>query len=458
MTDFPLGVTAPKKVRLYRRGEPAYCFILQWWDPVAKATLSDRVDDDLVAAISRARQIEERLINFKSSAQWHRRRLTHLDLVAKFTSDLRLRADVGDIDWATAIRYETALRYYLSYCDQPATNRNYPYAAAINRAFRLAFTAFLAECTVTNNGRKHAVARPMKGQRFVLDTVRAMYEWAADPDRGGLIGAGFRNPFRRSSESRIILKGDPLAEPDITLPMALDLINACDALQLRLFVPLLLFGLRAAEPRYLFAEHVRESWIEVPCTPELNIRTKGRRDKRFPLLPELDRFWDLFRNGKKCGLIYERRAILHGNERAPMRGLSLADLIAEYQQRIEIDKDRSAVMRYHLRDQVLRQAGAITYDHIQGEFERLTHQLGWPAAATLKDLRHLFATTMNNAAMPEAYRRYLMGQAPGKAAVVAYTHLNELQRHYSEAVRREWAPLIETINRRVEQLLQMPTV
>lgn len=60
---------------------------------------------------------------------------------------------------------------------------------------------------------------------------------------------------------------------------------------------------------------------------------------------------------------------------------------------------------------------------------------------------------MNNAAMPESFRRYLMDQAPGRAAIVAYTHLHELKRHYAEAVRREWTPLVAAINRRVTELV-----
>jgi hypothetical protein len=59
---------------------------------------------------------------------------------------------------------------------------------------------------------------------------------------------------------------------------------------------------------------------------------------------------------------------------------------------------------------------------------------------------------MNNAAMPEAYRRFLMGQAPGKAAIVAYTHLSELARHYAEAVSREWMFVVEAILKRTHQL------
>ena len=58
--------------------------------------------------------------------------------------------------------------------------------------------------------RTQALARPMKGQRFVLDTVRAMYEWAADPERGRLLPEGFRNPFLRMAGARTLLKADTI--------------------------------------------------------------------------------------------------------------------------------------------------------------------------------------------------------------------------------------------------------
>lgn len=49
-------------------------------------------------------------------------------------------------------------------------------------------------------------------------------------------------------------------------------------------------------------------------------------------------------------------------------------------------------------------------------------------------------------------RRYLMGHSPGKAAILAYTHLDQLRRHYSAAIRQEWPELITAINERVETL------
>jgi hypothetical protein len=264
-----------------------------------------------------------------------------------------------------------------------------------------------------------------------------------------LLPEGFRNPFRRSSPTRSILHGDPLAAPDITLSMAIDLVAACDRFQLRLFLPILLFGLRASEPCYLFAEYLEGGWLRVPNNPDLGYRTKGRRDKRFPLLDDLGCLWEELRQGRCQGLLYERRSVAEGREQAPLRGVSLAEIVAEYRRRCTAQGSATASDRLHLRDAVLREAGGLTYDHVQGEFTALTRRLHWPAQATLKDLRHVFATAMNNAAMPESYRRYLMGQAPGRAAIVAYTHLHELKRHYAEAVHKEWPALLTAINRRV---------
>jgi hypothetical protein len=127
-------------------------------------------------------------------------------------------------------------------------------------------------------------------------------------------------------------------------------------------------------------------------------------------------------------------------------------LVEEYRRRCARSREVTALGRQRLRDGVLQDAGALTYDHIEGEFSKLARRLCWPATATVKDLRHLFATTMNNAAMPEGFRRYLMGQAPGRATIVAYTHLHQLLRHYKQAMHQEWPALMAAIQRRVVEL------
>jgi len=66
--------------------------------------------------------------------------------------------------------------------------------------------------------------------------------------------------------------------------------------------------------------------------------------------------------------------------------------------------------------------------------------------ATLKDFRHLFNTSMQNAGMPEFYRRYLLGQSPGRSALVNYTHLNDLRNQYERAVNTAYRPLLITLD------------
>ena len=448
ITEFPAGVSPPRHVRLYWRRDH---FVLQWWDRTAKTNLSDRVDGDLVEAIMRARQIEERLDSC-ADAGLGRRRLGHRELVEAFVADLRRRADAGDISPRSVRRYATALAHYLAFAEQPAVARATPYATGADRNFQLAFAAFLAERQVAPNGRLRARARPMRGQAFVEDAVRAMFAWATDPDRGHLMPAGFRNPFLMHARNRRLPTGDPLGEPDITMTMATQFLEACDAYQLTLFAPFVVFGLRASEPCFVFAEHLEDGWLRVPCLPELGYETKGRRDKRFPLVGCLAELYGGRIAAGRQGVLFHRRSVAEGRERPPLLGASLAEVIGEYQARCALAGGTDANRREHLRDDVLREAGAIRYDHVEGEFAPLAARLEWPATATLKDFRHLFATFIENAGVPEHYRRYLMGHAPARAAIASYTHLNRLREQFESALGREWPELLETIERRARAL------
>ena len=289
-TAFPVGILAPHKVRIYSRRAH---FILNWWDPGEKRSLSERIDGDLLAALARARAIDEQLAATGATGASHRARISHADLVARFLADLARRAAAGEIVPATVGRYRTALGHYLAFAESPEIARTVPSATRVDRQFRLGLNAFLATRIVNGNGRGTA-GRPMRSANFVILATRAMYEWAADPDRGRLLPDGFRSPFRTAAGRMPVFKGDPLAKPDISVDMAADLVRACDDYQARLFVPLILFGLRAAEPRFAFSVDLADGWLAVPCRPGLLLATKGKRDKRFPLLPELDAFWQSF--------------------------------------------------------------------------------------------------------------------------------------------------------------------
>ena len=66
VTDFPAGIVPPRRVRIYRRNGH---HLLRWWDPAARRNLAERVDGDLVTAIVRARQVEERITHFRAGGQ-----------------------------------------------------------------------------------------------------------------------------------------------------------------------------------------------------------------------------------------------------------------------------------------------------------------------------------------------------------------------------------------------------
>ena len=445
ITEFPSGVAPPQRVRIYARNGH---FVLQWWDPAAKTNLCQRIDGDLIDAISAARRIEQRLENFRSSGRV-RRRLGHDELVQAFLVDLQRRADAGEVAAATPSRYRSALSHYLAFTETSPVVRDYPTSVRVDRRFALEFAAFLDNQTVAPNGHANARKRKLRGQAFILDAARAMYEWADDPERGACMPTGFKNPFRRAVLKRRKPAIDPLGEPEITLGMATEFLEACDRYQRALFAPLILYGLRATEPVFLFREHVEGGWLRVGCIPELAYTTKGLRDKRFPLLDEITDLWNVEQPDRGQGLILVRRSVTAGDESPPLYGASLGSLTQEFERRCQQAGTSSAAAKLKIRDGVIRDAGGLTYDLISCEFHRLARRLKWPACATLKDFRHAFATALVSAAVPEPMRRYLMGHAPGKEAIVTYTHLSGLADHYRRAVEQEYAPWLAILRSRI---------
>jgi hypothetical protein len=384
ITDFPARVDPPKRVRIYARREH---FVLQFWDPAVKHTLYARVNGDLIAAIAKAREIDQQLTDLKSSG-YGRSPIGHEELVTRYRQDLERRADAALIAVASVTRFRSALDHYLAFTRLPAIGAKYPSAGRAGRDFALRLSAYLESLEIAPNGRPGAPKRRMLGQDFVLDTVRAMFQWAGDAERGNCLPPGFLNPFRRQVLDRRRVAAGMFGEPDITVAMAHAFLETCDTFQLRLFAPLALLGLRAAEPIYLFHELIEHDTLHVACLEELEHATKGLQNKRLPLLPALTALL----KPQATGLLYLRRAVAEGRERPKLQGASLQQVIEECSRRWQ--GTSSVGERLRIRRAVLDDVGALTYKQIQGEFTGLAQRLHWPAAATLKDLRHLFATCM----------------------------------------------------------------
>ena len=442
---FPEGIEPPKKVRVYAR---QLHFILQTWDPALKKTVSLRVDGDFLTALMKAREIEQKLAETNRS-HLGRQKITCAALISAYQADLARRANAGEISPATQRRYASALRHFADFAAESPGRVALDKAAAADRVFQQEFSAYLQKTRLTANGTATIRKKPLSDASFVLDVVRSMYEWGADPHRGALLPADFRNPFKQRGAQRSRIQPDQFGEPDVTLQMAVDFLRRCDAFQLPLFALITTCGLRAAEPAAIFREQLADGWIRVSCLPELELLTKGRRDKRFPLLEPLTSL--LASDQQAQGLLFTRRDALRSGP-CPSLGASLADLVSQFQTRCAAEQAETAAQREMIRNQIFKAAGALRYDQIEAEFQAVARSLAWPPEATLKDFRHLFSTALENAGMPEYYRRYLMGHSPGRHALATYTHLNQLKQKYSEAAGGQLAPLFEAITTRAHEL------
>ena len=112
VVNWPAGIIAPAKVRVYFRSGH---WLLQWWEPAARKNVSERVEGDVIEAVARAREIERRLTQFKSSGR-AAGPTGHRELVERFIADLVRRADAGQVQTASVTRLSSALaRHYLPY-------------------------------------------------------------------------------------------------------------------------------------------------------------------------------------------------------------------------------------------------------------------------------------------------------------------------------------------------------
>lgn len=441
---FPKGVAAPVKVRIYRRCEYHQ---LQWWEPSARQTITLRVDDDLVGSLAKAREIDQRLLHFRRSGHCGYQ-LTHAQLLQRYLEYLRGRADDGMIATSTVRRYSEALAHYHRFLTV-AIAQDCEKACRADSALVRQFQSWLHRRQVSPNGRENCHGRqPMASSEMAMGVVRSMYAWGADVNRGNLLPSGFANPFANTHMHVRRPPRNPVGEPDITLAMAVDFLGACDWHQLRLFVPMVFWGLRPGEVGWLFHEHVSDRFLEVKCIQRLAFMTKGVRDKSLPMLPALR---SLLGAGQGHGLILCRRPVEEGRGKPPLLGLSLTELYRAFEHRVQLTGDNTSASREEVRNMLMHDAGALTYGWIRGEYARLAAKLRWPDCATLKDLRHLCQTSLENGGMTLGERQYLLGHSQGQAAINSYTHYNKLDDHYQRAVEREMQPLLEVVEQRCWQ-------
>ena len=442
------GIKMPRKVRIYQRSEH---FVLQWWDRQFKKTLSTRVDGDLIEAISKAREIDENLLNFRRSGKCNAR-INQVQLLAQYQAHLERRSNSGEISLTTVNRYRSALSHYANFVKQPHILARYEKAIGIDHAFALEFRTYLKNLWVSPNGHPAASRKRLESLTYVMNTARGLFAWALSDQSGPLLPPQFTNPFAVRFRDTDETSSDLFGDPDISLAMAADFVRACDAWQLPLFCMYIFYGLRAAEPCWLFAESISYDWLRVECDRQLGYTTKGRRDKRLPMIEPVRRALAIAACPRSEGLLFQRRPSAIRRQRDQVLTRSREEMRTSYSNRIKERKTTSAAEAIKLRGEIHWQSGGLNYDLINKEFRQIHDRLGWTKSATLKDFRHLFSTCMGNAGIPDYYRKYLMGQSQGKAAIVQYTHLNQLKEHFQKAIHEQMGPILQALNQRLDEL------
>jgi site-specific recombinase XerD len=334
--------------------------------------------------------------------------------------------------------YRTATDHLLRFLDR----RSVRYASQFHATHAMEFVRYLRTLEVSPNGHAHTAKRPLmdKGLRYVLECCRALFNFAAKHRH---LSPYAENPFHALGVDRIPVE---LARPVVLFTPDLErtFLESCDDWQFPLFLTLVLTGLRVGELCHLLLPEdvdLREAIVRVRNKPRLGWQVKTRNERDVPLMPVLAQVLARHLKGRSTGPAFVRRNF---SSRPGLGGLTAAALEKEAERRIASrEAETGPVMGRAERLRVVRgvwpAAGGLREDRVRLEFMRVTRRAGLPGQTAPKMLRHLFATSLQEANVDPLVRNVLMGHAPagGRAAgyglgtTAVYTHTR------AETVRRQ---------------------
>ena len=264
-----------------------------------------------------------------------------------------------------------------------------------------------------------------KGVIFTLETSRALFNFARDQRH---LPAYTPNPFTSLAIERM-----PVEDAKPIRPMAPDqereFFKACDEWRFRVFFLYAFTGLRVGELCHLLIDNdldLNNNLIRITNKPRLYWQIKTRNLRDVPLLPEVAQVLRKCIGERKTGPVILRRGVTDGTQDAPLTGRSMVQLEEEAARRIEAAQARQAepLTRLETRQigrSVWRDAGATKETKIRVEFMEVTKRVGLGHLTCPKDLRHLFATSLQAAGVDPMVRRDIMGHT-SLEMTAHYTH------------------------------------
>lgn len=343
---------------------------------------------------------------------------------------------------ATVCRYRSATRHLATFSGRPIGD-----SPAAHKVDVEGFVRYLRTLRVAPNGHPHTHRRPLrdKGVRYILETCRSMYGYAAKRRH---LPPYSENPFAGLGGKRLRIED---AKPIFVFDEETELkfLRAADGWGFAVHFLLAKTGLRTGELTHLLVEDVdlAAGWLRVRSRPELGAHTKTRRERAMPLVVETGLVCGRLIGGRTAGpVVLRQRAqpsrlpLFERDSRALAR--ATADRIATAETAANGPLDRRAVARIQRR--IWRDAGATSGDRIRATFIQAARAVGLTDVSCPKCWRHTFATLLQDANVDPLVRQLTLGHAPsaqfnggalGMTSVYTHTRPATQQREIERALR-----------------------
>lgn len=439
------------RVTIYQRGSESdtagnFRFVLSW--SAQGKRRKETFIGDVFAAVARADEINDDVASHRT--QHDVRRCALSELVEHFVAELHQRAAAGDLAPATPQRYASALRHLLDL--ENDTNG----AWMPTRDWALELKARLNGKLIASNGHPNTTKRSLRqsGVAYILATAAALIRWAVERERLPATALAVVPHLHQRRKPTRVTNPVPITHEQLNLLFA-----AAESPAELLPIALIAYhGLRPSEAAWLMAERIdfEGGWITYGGIEELGHRTKGNVEKRLPIPEHLRQLLESVLGDRRTGPVLLRATgpNLHADHRSPCAprhspsprrssgrrrtggstratGPRRRDVppLAALCARVRADAPNSWSARHAAGKRALLAAGGVDGDHLRRLFRRLARRAGLPRAITPKALRHLFATTLEQAGVGYYTRRYMLGHAVSERgrrdATAVYTHVDD---------------------------------
>ena len=331
----------------------------------------------------------------------------------------------------TVNRYRTATEHLLKFVQSSRAPQS-------TSTFRVQhaeeFVRYLRTIEVAPNGHVNSRKRKLldKGITYILTSCRTMFNYARKRRH---LPPYTENPFSFLEIDRMPvenIKPISIFSPD----QERRFLEACDDWQFPIFLTLLLTGMRPGELVHLLLPDdldLDAGILRVRNKPWIGWQVKTRNEREIPLVQPLADVLRIVISSRQAGPVFLRRRFssgsspsLHGVAEAGMERVLHAK-VAERE--IQLGRPVSRSERLALARMVWSDVGALKTDRIRTEFMRLTKRIDVSQQTAPKVLRHLFATSLQDANVDPLIRNELMGHSrqsagsgTGLGMTAHYTH------------------------------------